>query len=146
MSRDQAQPFQSIRLQRNDSGPMGFCPSWFETDFARLKLNSCPFEAQGFVWPQTHKSTQNEPTQDVKPSLRASAVKQSREFLLLQDRRPGSLDPRFVYAQNRILGRRTDFESVAEQIGKSRAMIYKFLGGIPGEVRLISCFVTAWIG
>jgi DNA ligase-associated metallophosphoesterase len=41
---------------------MRFRPSWFDTDFARLKVNSCPFEPQDFVWPETHKSTKNKPT------------------------------------------------------------------------------------
>jgi hypothetical protein len=34
-----------------------------------------------------------------------------------------------------VLRRRSDFESVAEQIGKGRAMIDKVLGGILGEIR-----------
>jgi hypothetical protein len=38
--------------------------------------------------------------------------------ILIQDRGPGSLDPRFLDGQKWVVRRRSDFESVAKQIGK----------------------------
>jgi hypothetical protein len=57
MGRDEPEPFKRIRLQRNDSGPMRLSPWRFDPDLARLKMDSGPFQAQGFVWAKTDEST-----------------------------------------------------------------------------------------
>jgi hypothetical protein len=115
---------------------MRFRPSWFDTDFARLKVNSCPFEPQDFIWSEAHKPTKNGQLRTSNllcVRARLSSVLNSSSFKTAGLAR---LIRGFSMVKSGLSRRRSNFESVAEQIGKGRPMIDKVLGRILGEVRL----------